>query len=120
MEEKNYVSGFTTGTVMDTLNTPDNTEALAEKLAEKAAEYADHSVSSNDMVQAIRARRTQTIIREYNKIGRNEPCPCGSGKKYKNCCLNSGKYEQHYELSPSEMIDVRFNNVSVNSFKKTA
>ncbi len=24
------------------------------------------------------------------KIGRNEPCPCGSGKKYKKCCLNSG------------------------------
>ncbi len=23
-----------------------------------------------------------------NKIGRNAPCPCGSGKKYKNCCLN--------------------------------
>ncbi|MBS4168447.1 SEC-C metal-binding domain-containing protein [Parachlamydia sp. AcF125] len=22
------------------------------------------------------------------KIGRNEPCTCGSGKKYKNCCLN--------------------------------
>jgi uncharacterized protein len=21
-----------------------------------------------------------------NKVGRNEPCPCGSGKKYKNCC----------------------------------
>jgi preprotein translocase subunit SecA len=20
------------------------------------------------------------------KVGRNEPCPCGSGKKYKNCC----------------------------------
>lgn len=27
-----------------------------------------------------------TIIREGRKIGRNEPCPCGSGKKYKNCC----------------------------------
>lgn len=24
------------------------------------------------------------------KIGRNEPCPCGSGKKYKKCCLNKG------------------------------
>jgi len=24
------------------------------------------------------------------KVGRNEPCPCGSGKKYKKCCL--GKY----------------------------
>jgi len=23
------------------------------------------------------------------KTGRNEPCPCGSGKKYKNCCLNA-------------------------------
>lgn len=22
------------------------------------------------------------------KIGRNDPCPCGSGKKYKHCCLN--------------------------------
>ncbi len=26
------------------------------------------------------------IRRESSKIGRNEPCPCGSGKKYKNCC----------------------------------
>ena len=25
---------------------------------------------------------------KQNKIGRNEPCPCGSGKKYKKCCLN--------------------------------
>jgi SEC-C motif len=28
------------------------------------------------------------IIRAGPKIGRNEPCPCGSGKKYKKCCLN--------------------------------
>ena len=25
--------------------------------------------------------------REVPKVGRNEPCPCGSGKKYKKCCL---------------------------------
>jgi len=25
----------------------------------------------------------------YAKIGRNSPCPCGSGKKYKRCCLAS-------------------------------
>ncbi len=29
----------------------------------------------------------QPYIRESRKIGRNEPCPCGSGKKYKKCCL---------------------------------
>jgi hypothetical protein len=29
-----------------------------------------------------------TIRRDKPKIGRNAPCPCGSGKKYKKCCLN--------------------------------
>ena len=24
--------------------------------------------------------------RRVKKVGRNDPCPCGSGKKYKNCC----------------------------------
>ena len=36
-----------------------------------------------------------TLLKEYrqscqavsHKIGRNDPCPCGSGKKYKNCCM---------------------------------
>ena len=28
-----------------------------------------------------------------SKIGRNDPCPCGSGKKYKKCCLNKEKSE---------------------------
>jgi preprotein translocase subunit SecA len=30
--------------------------------------------------------RVATVKREGKKIGRNEPCPCGSGKKYKKCC----------------------------------
>lgn len=29
--------------------------------------------------------KTRTVVNE-NKIGRNEDCPCGSGKKYKKCC----------------------------------
>ncbi len=28
----------------------------------------------------------ETYVREQPKVGRNEPCPCGSGKKYKKCC----------------------------------
>lgn len=28
----------------------------------------------------------KTVVNESQKIGRNDPCPCGSGKKYKNCC----------------------------------
>ena len=28
----------------------------------------------------------QTVVKK-GKVGRNDPCPCGSGKKYKKCCL---------------------------------
>jgi SEC-C motif-containing protein len=35
----------------------------------------------------------QPIRRETPKVGRNEPCPCGSGKKYKKCCLRSSPGE---------------------------
>jgi hypothetical protein len=32
-----------------------------------------------------------------NKVGRNEPCPCGSGKKYKKCCLSkSAEHRENY------------------------
>ena len=30
--------------------------------------------------------RPQPVVRETPKVGRNAPCPCGSGKKYKKCC----------------------------------
>lgn len=32
------------------------------------------------------ATQGQTVRRESPKVGRNDPCPCGSGKKYKKCC----------------------------------
>ncbi len=31
---------------------------------------------------------TKKPVRRVNKVGRNDPCPCGSGKKYKNCCID--------------------------------
>jgi preprotein translocase subunit SecA len=34
---------------------------------------------------AAAAERPETFVRGERKIGRNEPCPCGSGKKYKHC-----------------------------------
>lgn len=34
-------------------------------------------------------RNEETYVREEPKIGRNDPCPCGSGKKYKKCCMNN-------------------------------
>lgn len=55
------------------------------------------------------------------KVGRNDPCPCGSGKKYKNCCLgkqektdniisfpNKGSLNSHKTAEPIESIDASF------------
>ena len=36
------------------------------------------------------AIKPEQPVRE-KKVGRNAPCPCGSGKKYKKCCLSKGK-----------------------------
>ena len=32
-------------------------------------------------------KKPETVRRQAPKVGRNDPCPCGSGKKYKNCCM---------------------------------
>ena len=32
-------------------------------------------------------KKSHTLRRTTKKVGRNDPCPCGSGKKYKNCCM---------------------------------
>ncbi len=42
--------------------------------------YVEHRGTSEEQPQV------QTVRRKGRKIGRNEPCPCGSGKKYKHCC----------------------------------
>lgn len=32
-----------------------------------------------------------TVVRSGPRVGRNDPCPCGSGKKFKHCCINGQK-----------------------------
>jgi preprotein translocase subunit SecA len=39
-----------------------------------------------DQAAAASAQKVQTIKRAVPRVGRNDPCPCGSGKKYKKCC----------------------------------
>ncbi|MEJ2038885.1 MAG: YchJ family protein [Desulfosarcinaceae bacterium] len=34
-----------------------------------------------------KAPQQEQVVRQGPKVGRNDPCPCGSGKKYKKCCL---------------------------------
>jgi preprotein translocase subunit SecA len=42
------------------------------------------------MAGAGEYQQVQQVVRSGAKIGRNDPCPCGSGKKYKKCCGAGG------------------------------
>ncbi len=39
-----------------------------------------------EVLQGGETMKVETVRREEPKVGRNDPCPCGSGKKYKKCC----------------------------------
>jgi|CXWL01.1.fsa_nt_gi hypothetical protein len=42
----------------------------------------------NDAFEEAASGKTNPIVRPGSRLNRNEPCPCGSGKKYKKCCMN--------------------------------
>lgn len=42
--------------------------------------------SEEELKKLYKEQKESTTIRKEKKIGRNDPCPCGSGKKYKKCC----------------------------------
>lgn len=45
-------------------------------------------------IESVIRAQSSAYRRKYgHKPGRNDPCPCGSGKKYKKCCLGKGLYE---------------------------
>ena len=58
-----------------------------DELANVQYQHADfnETLASPDNESASTATPAQPFAREYPKVGRNEPCPCGSGKKYKQC-----------------------------------
>ncbi len=59
----------------------------AEELSAWIASQTDFWRASIAADEAAAARRAL-----FKNVGRNDPCPCGSGKKYKKCCL--GKYDK--------------------------
>ncbi|MBR6959572.1 MAG: SEC-C domain-containing protein [Clostridiales bacterium] len=54
----------------------------------KEARKADAAPMKAEQVEgaANNSAPSQPIRRAAGTVGRNDPCPCGSGKKYKNCC----------------------------------
>ncbi len=59
---------------------------IAEQLPWIMMNYAECGCLLSDM---LNAEPEEPYRREQPKIGRNDPCFCGSGKKYKNCCIHA-------------------------------
>ena len=61
-----------------------------QEIAKQRGQLQDHlrsaQASHGDEVSAAEARKKAPVNADGEKVGRNDPCPCGSGKKYKNCC----------------------------------
>jgi preprotein translocase subunit SecA len=53
---------------------------------EEIEEMREEASQDYIMSRGEETAETSTVKRDAKKVGRNDPCPCGSGKKYKKCC----------------------------------
>ncbi|MBQ1868589.1 preprotein translocase subunit SecA [Selenomonas sp.] len=64
-------------------------QKLEKTIEQQRSQLSDHlqnaQASHGDEVSAAGAKK-KPVTNDGQKVGRNDPCPCGSGKKYKNCC----------------------------------
>ncbi len=63
----------------------ENLEFRHPGVSEVAAEESAPAAADQAIAAAFDRPRTQPVINPMAKIGRNDPCPCGSGKKFKQC-----------------------------------
>jgi len=80
MEDVEIALGF-----RQTRSTPRKIDPRIEELrASLAQAFPD---SDDNLEPYVHPTSIQVVNQPGKKVGRNEPCPCGSGKKYKKCCL---------------------------------
>jgi preprotein translocase subunit SecA len=72
-------------------------QAIREAAPEKKTDYSRYRTQKDELAEGrrvqgevagrdTRTQQTTAPIRVEKTVGRNDPCPCGSGKKYKACC----------------------------------
>lgn len=82
-----------------TIETRSERHAVAEISGERKDEYVDdrsdlQGAPNEENQIPERENKPVTYKRKRPKVGRNDPCPCGSGKKYKNCCMKKDLEEE--------------------------
>jgi preprotein translocase subunit SecA len=59
---------------------------ISEMVHEQLSGYDHLTQGMEQAAEAGKPQKVATIVRDVPRVGRNDPCPCGSGKKYKKCC----------------------------------
>ncbi|MET0918400.1 MAG: preprotein translocase subunit SecA, partial [Burkholderiales bacterium] len=67
------------------VRTAEEVEAVAEQAPELQNVRYQHADFDEALAEANAEQKPQPFVRTGEKVGRNDPCPCGSGKKYKQC-----------------------------------
>jgi len=69
------------------VRTEEEVDALAQNHQDESEMQMKHEAAENVLTDTQQDDQAvhQPIVRKERKVGRNEPCPCGSGKKYKQC-----------------------------------
>jgi len=67
------------------LKTDQEPTAVASEAQKKSTDMSRMQTSRPDLLNQNSEPKSNAPIRVEKKVGRNDPCPCGSGKKYKNC-----------------------------------
>lgn len=78
---------------------PQDRPSLLRSLYIEIKEYAKSKGLKFDLKEDMKS------LPRKRKVGRNDPCPCGSGKKYKKCCLNKDR-ERQKKVQESETTNV--------------
>jgi preprotein translocase subunit SecA len=60
------------------------------RVAQRAIDWQETRGGEDGATARPAASRAEPRAADGQKVGRNDPCPCGSGKKYKKCCLLKG------------------------------
>ena len=67
-------------------------ELLYKNMVDAKAEWLyelpqwDNILTEEKRKELYKEQKASGTVRKEKKVGRNDPCPCGSGKKYKKCC----------------------------------
>ena len=78
--------GFVSQLMRVQRSTSEDTARLQRVMRQRQRNVVESRGGADGKAEPAAGAPRQAVVRQGPKVGRNDPCPCGSGKKYKKCC----------------------------------